>query len=344
MADTSCGSETHRFGGRCRRGAARSAACMQEERAVDDFDRRMLELAGRQHYVVAREQLRDFGTDRQIEHRLAKRLLESVHEGVYRVAGSPDTWRQRLMAACLAELGRERRVVSRGRAVLRPARRRGGRRGDRTASPADATRRRHHARELLPDRSRRHLRRRHPGHAAGAPAVRSRAARRARRAPSAHLRARGAGGDPSQSGRHSASLARMGTARRCAAAGWTNRRRSLDKLRPAPTQPTDTRPEARLLQILRAAGLPEPVPQFRVALSRTRTGASSTSRGPKRSSTASSIRTSGTAAAITTCTARPGASRLEMLGWRGVPVTDDELDSGARLATQLLLQRLPRPG
>ena len=36
--------------------------------------------------------------------------------------------------------------------------------------------------------------------------------------------------------------------------------------------------------------------------------------------------------------------RLERLGWHGIPVTDDELDSGARLATGLLLQRLPRAG
>src|SRR5262245_10293191 len=71
----------------------------------EDFDRRLLELAGRQHYVVAREQLREFGTERQIEYRLEKRRLERVHEGVYRVVGSPNTWRQRLLAACLSSSG-----------------------------------------------------------------------------------------------------------------------------------------------------------------------------------------------------------------------------------------------
>jgi predicted transcriptional regulator of viral defense system len=70
-----------------------------------DFDRRLLELAGRQHYVVARQQLREFGTERQIEHRLAKGRLERIHEGVYRIVGSPKTWRQRLLAACLASSG-----------------------------------------------------------------------------------------------------------------------------------------------------------------------------------------------------------------------------------------------
>ena len=79
----------------------------EHERAAPkvDFDRRLLELAGRQHYVVARDQLREFGTPRQIEHRLAKRRLERVHESVYRVAGSPRTWHQQLLAACLASSG-----------------------------------------------------------------------------------------------------------------------------------------------------------------------------------------------------------------------------------------------
>ena len=60
---------------------------------------------GRQHYVVARDQLLEFGTARQIEHRLAKGRLERVHEAVYRVAGSPETWHQQLLGACLASSG-----------------------------------------------------------------------------------------------------------------------------------------------------------------------------------------------------------------------------------------------
>jgi hypothetical protein len=41
---------------------------------------------------------------------------------------------------------------------------------------------------------------------------------------------------------------------------------------------------------------------------------------------------------------RDGKRRLQLagMGWYGVPVTDDELDSGALLATQLLSQRLAR--
>jgi hypothetical protein len=61
----------------------------------------------------------------------------------------------------------------------------------------------------------------------------------------------------------------------------------------APVRKTDSTPELVLLQLVRAAGLPEPVPQHRVDLSPTR--------------------------------------------WA-------RLDSGARLATRLLHQHLPRAG
>jgi very-short-patch-repair endonuclease len=110
-----------------------------------------------------------------------------------------------------------------------------------------------------------------------------------------------------------------------------------------PIRQPDTRPEVRLLQLIRAAGLPEPVPQFRVALSPTR-----------------NVRLDfawpdehvycefdpykwhgGRDRYMYDATRR---LQLERLGWRGVAVTDDELDSGGRLATQLLLQRLPRAG
>ena len=70
-----------------------------------DFDRRLLEIAGSQHGLVARDQLSEFGTVRQIEYRLARGRLEQVYEGVYRLAGSPRTWHHRLMAACLASSG-----------------------------------------------------------------------------------------------------------------------------------------------------------------------------------------------------------------------------------------------
>ncbi|HJT38061.1 MAG TPA: DUF559 domain-containing protein [Actinomycetota bacterium] len=49
-------------------------------------------------------------TSNEIQHRLATRRLTAVHKGVYRISGSPDLWHQRLMAAFLAL--RSRGVVS----------------------------------------------------------------------------------------------------------------------------------------------------------------------------------------------------------------------------------------
>ena len=106
-----------------------------------------------------------------------------------------------------------------------------------------------------------------------------------------------------------------------------------------PARKTDSTPESQLLQLLRAAGLPEPVPQHRVDLSPTR-WARLDFAWPE---------------AKVYCEFDPykwhggrdkymrdNNRRLELadLGWYGVPVTDDELDSGARLATRLLRRHL----
>src|SRR5258708_6262555 len=77
---------------------------MKRQQKVD-FDKRLLELAGSQHYVAARAKLRECGTEGPIEYRLATGRLQRVHEGVYRVVGSPRTWHQQLLAACLASSG-----------------------------------------------------------------------------------------------------------------------------------------------------------------------------------------------------------------------------------------------
>ena len=61
------------------------------------------DIAASQHGLVTREQLRTSGlTDAMIEGLLARGLLVCVHRGVYRVAGVPVTWRQLVLAACLA--------------------------------------------------------------------------------------------------------------------------------------------------------------------------------------------------------------------------------------------------
>jgi hypothetical protein len=302
----------------------------------------MLELAGRQHYVVARQQLGEFGTDRQIEHRLAKGHLEPTYEGVYRVAGSPDTWQQRLMAACLAGSGANA-VSFRAAAQLwdLPG-------GDEIVEVTSPRHRRMqlegvitHESYFLTDLDITYL--------DGMPVTR-----------------------PARVLCDLALLVERGELRRCTyelALQEAIRRNLVDiprlwrewerlggVRRPGgrvvqevlnsyvpPVRQPDTRPETRLLQILRAAGLPEPVPQFRVALSPTRNARLDFAWPEEK----------------LYCEFDPykwhgGRDRymhdatrrlqLEMLGWRGVAVTDDELDSGGRLATQLLLQRLPRAG
>jgi hypothetical protein len=61
------------------------------------------EIAASQHGLVTRQQLRKSGlTDAMIDGLLARGLLVRVHRGVFRVAGVPVTWRQSMLAACLA--------------------------------------------------------------------------------------------------------------------------------------------------------------------------------------------------------------------------------------------------
>lgn len=66
-------------------------------------DRIISELAVTQHGVVSRSQLLTAGLSRHVvQGRLDRGLLAAVHGGVYRAAGSPATWSQRIMAGVLA--------------------------------------------------------------------------------------------------------------------------------------------------------------------------------------------------------------------------------------------------
>ena len=96
--------------------------------AMVAFDVRLMDLAGRQHYVVTHDQLRGFGSRAQISHRLSTGLLEGVFGSVYRLSGSPKTWHQQLLAACFATSGvsaasfRARRSCGRFPVERRPSR------------------------------------------------------------------------------------------------------------------------------------------------------------------------------------------------------------------------------
>jgi len=65
--------------------------------------RRLGHLAATQHGVFARAQALACGVNaRAVARRVSAGAYERLHPGVYRVAGAPATWRQALIAACLA--------------------------------------------------------------------------------------------------------------------------------------------------------------------------------------------------------------------------------------------------
>ena len=111
----------------------------------------------------------------------------------------------------------------------------------------------------------------------------------------------------------------------------------------APLNKPESRPEVRLLQLIHAAGLPEPVPQHRVRLS---------SSGWYRLDFAwpqarvfcefDSYKWHGSRTRYMRTTHR--RLELERHEWSCVPVTDDELDSGAPLAIAVLRDHLDRAG
>lgn len=66
-------------------------------------DAKAMELAASQHGLITFEQALSVGwTRHQVRHRLQNGVLGTVHEGVYRFTAVPQTWEQRLRAACLA--------------------------------------------------------------------------------------------------------------------------------------------------------------------------------------------------------------------------------------------------
>ena len=63
-------------------------------------------LAARQHGLITREQAVSAGlSHRSVDRRLASGRLLAMHRGVYRVPGTPNSWQQRVLAACLWSRG-----------------------------------------------------------------------------------------------------------------------------------------------------------------------------------------------------------------------------------------------
>ena len=70
---------------------------------MNEQERRCIAAARRQHGLITRTQALSFGmTTFTIIRKLETGRWEQVHRGVYRIAGLPDSWHMRLMAACLA--------------------------------------------------------------------------------------------------------------------------------------------------------------------------------------------------------------------------------------------------
>jgi len=307
-----------------------------------DFDKRLLELAGSQHYVVARGQLREFGTARQIEHRLAKGRLQRVHEGVYRVVGSPDTWQQRLMAACLSSSGANAASFRAGAQMFRlPG-------GDEIV---EITAPRHRRMQL--DGVRTHesfyLSDLDVTYIDGIPVTR----------PARVLCDLGLLVERGELRASTYELAFQEAVRRNLVdipRVWREWERLGGSFRPGgrvvqemllsfvpPMRKPESTAEIRLLHLLRAAGLPEPVPQYRVQLSaRREVRLDFAWPEQKLYCEFDSFKWHGGRDRYMLTARR--RLHLEGLGWHGVQVTDEELDNGARLATGILLQRLPRAG
>jgi hypothetical protein len=306
------------------------------------FDLRLLELTGRQHYVATHDQIREFGSCRQIDSRLDAGVLDSMYQSVYRIAGSPDTWRQRLLGACFATSG-----VSAGsfRAAAQMWSLPGGEEIVEITSPrhdrAQYAGVRTHESSYLTDLDVTCI--------DSIPVTR----------PARIICDFGLLVKRGEMSVETLELAMHEALRRDlvdVARVWREWQRLGGTRRPggrvveqmlnrfvAPVRKPDSTPEVRLLQLMRTAGLPEPVPQHRVALSKTRWYQLDFA-WPKARVFCEfdSYKWHGSRTRYMRTTRR--RLELERHQWYGVPVTDDELDAGAPLAIAVLTERLARAG
>ena len=302
------------------------------------YDDRLIEIAGQQHFVVARDQLLEIGSRRQLEHRLKQGQLERVYQCAYRVKGAPQTWRQELMAATFAG-GKQSVVTFRAAAAL-------------DYLPGGA--------ELVEITSPRHRRARHEGVIAheshhltdldvkyidNIPVTRT-----ARTINDLGLLVE-TGQMPMRDLDHAlhdairrdlVDVARVW--REWERLGGTIRPggKAIAKLLPSfvpPKRPVDSSPEIQLLQYIRAAGLPEPVPQFRVWLSPTRwVDLDFAWPWLKIFIEFDSYKFHGNRDKYMRDARR--RLKLEDQGWKFVVVTDDELDAGCALAMRVLRHKI----
>jgi hypothetical protein len=232
------------------------------------YDTRLMEIAGQQHFVVCRDQALDIGSERQLAYRLELKSLERVHECAYRVAGSPTTWRQELMAATFA--GGKQSVASfRAAAALHylPG-------GEETVEVTSPRYRRARHDGIIPHESH-HLTDLDVMYVDNIPVTRT-----ARTINDLGLLVETGEIAPRvlEHALHDAIRRNLVDVPRV----WREWERLGGHIRPGgkavrslldnfipPSRPVDSSPEIQLLQYIRAAGLPDPVPQFRVWLTPT---------------------------------------------------------------------------
>jgi hypothetical protein len=308
--------------------------------ALPSYDEQMRELSAQQHGVVGRAQLLEIGSARKIERRLASGVIIRRFHSVYVLAGVAKCWKQDLMAACFAG-GKLSAASFRAGAAL-------------WYLPG--------AEELLEVTSPRRRRSRHAGviphesHYLGAadlayvdniPVLR----------PARIINDFGLLVERGELSDQVLDQAMHEAVRRdlvSIASVWGEWQRLGGAFRPGgeaveemlkrfvPTlRKTDSTGESRLLQLMRAAGLPEPVPQFRVWRSETSWfDLDFAFPDVCKYAEFDPYKYHGDRDRYM----RMEARRLELrdLGWDGVSVTDDELDAGAQLALRVLKGLLSR--
>jgi hypothetical protein len=301
---------------------------------MENFDTAVIRLASAQHFVASRDQLLEIGTRQQIDHRCRLGTLERMHQSVYRIGGSPRTWRQHVMAACFA----------------------GGKLSVGSFRTAAALLYLPGGEELVEITSPRHRRARHDGviphesrfltdldvmYVDNIPVTR----------PARTINDLGLLVEKGKLDTATLDLAMHDAIRRALVdveRVWREWERLGADLRPGgkavermlrrfvpPKFDVDTRPELQLLQLVRAAGLPEPVPQFRVWLSPTRwVDLDLAWPWVKGYMEFDSYKYHGNRDKFM----RDARRRLLLreAGWEGVHVTDDELDEGAELALRVM--------
>jgi hypothetical protein len=69
---------------------------------MKQVDTELHRVAVEQHQLISRSQFLRIGSRGQLDRRLASGALIRVHDSVYRLPGIEPTWRQKLLAACMA--------------------------------------------------------------------------------------------------------------------------------------------------------------------------------------------------------------------------------------------------